>query len=265
MAEHTKIQWCDHTFNSWIGCAKVNEGCQPCYAAAWNDRFHFAEWGPRGKRYRTSKAKWREPLAWNRKAQQADVRRKVFCASLADVFEDHPQLPPWRADLFDLIDRCPNLYWLILTKRPENILSMWPGDYREHVWLGTSIANQRNADEFIDRLLPCRDLVPFLFLSVEPQIAYVDLEPWLSPKPLLDWVIVGGESGPNARPFQIKWAADIIDQCGQANVAVFVKQLGSNAYDGKRRLQLVDSHGGDIHEWPRSLRVRQCPESFVYS
>jgi protein gp37 len=143
---------------------------------------------------------------------------------------------------------------------------MWPGDYRDNIWLGTSIANQRNADEFIDRLLPCRDLAPILFLSLEPQIAYVDLEPWLAPR-LLDWVIVGGESNQGsaeARPFDIRWAADIIDQCEQAGVPCFLKQLGSNAWDGKRKLDLKDKrHGGDIHEWPRHLRVRQSPESFV--
>jgi protein gp37 len=154
----------------------------------------------------------------------------------------------------------------MLTKRPQLILSMWPGDYRDNVWLGTSIANQRNADEDIDKLLPCRDLTPILFLSLEPQIAFVDLQPWL---PFLDWVIIGGESKqPNStpRPFDIRWAADTIDQCEQAQVPMFLKQLGANVWDGKRQLHFRDKrHGGDITEWPRHLRVRQCPESFVYS
>ena len=127
MAENTKIQWCHHTWNPWIGCTKVNEGCQNCYAENLMDtRYHRVQWGPNGTRSRTKT--WRDPLKWNRAAKQAGEKRKVFCASLADVFEDRPELVPWRSEMFDVIDQCQNLYFLLLTKRPENIQRLWKGE-----------------------------------------------------------------------------------------------------------------------------------------
>jgi protein gp37 len=209
-----------------------------------------------------------KPDRWNKEALKTGERPKVFCMSLGDVFEDHPALPPWRVELFERIDRCQALRWLVLTKRPENIGRMWPDDrHRENVWLGTSIANQRIADLNIDRLLEARHLAKLLFLSVEPQLEFVDLSPWLSPVPLLDWVIVGGESDQGVGPprrFDIRWARDVIQQCGQARVPCFVKQLGANAWEGNRRLHFLDRHfGGDWLEWPEDLRVRECPESYA--
>lgn len=264
MAENTKIQWCDHTFNPWIGCAKVNEGCQNCYAENLMDaRYHKVRWGPSGTRQRTKT--WNDPPKWNRAAVAADERRKVFCASLADVFEDRDELAPWRSDLFRLIDRCQNLDFLLLTKRPENIRRMWQGPNRGNCWLGTSVANQKNLDECGPRLLAARGLGPYLFLSIEPQIGLIDLSRFLFPMPVFDWVIVGGESrqGGEPRAFNLDWARLIVRQCREAAVPCFVKQMGSNAYDGGRiPLRFADSHGGDLREWPEELRVRQCPESF---
>jgi protein gp37 len=278
MAENTKIQWTDHTFNPWMGCAKVSEGCQNCYAEALMDtRYGRVQWGPNGTRVRTKT--WNDPPRWDRQARAAGEKRKVFCASLADVFEDRPDLKPWRSDLFKLIDRCPNLYWLLLTKRPENVRRLWEGPNRENCWLGTSIANQKNADEFIPRLLSCRGLGPVLFLSIEPQIGRVDLSRFLFPVPVVDWVIVGGESrqgGGEPREFNLCWAREIVRQCQEATVPCFVKQMGSRPYDldelepdsvghrpiGRVPLRLADAHGGDWNEWPEDLRVRQCPEGF---
>lgn len=264
MAENTKIQWCDHTFNPWIGCAKVNEGCKFCYAETLMDtRYGRVQWGVNGTRSRTKT--WKDPLRWNRAAEAAGERRKVFCASLADVFEDRRELIPWRLDLFDLIDNCPHLYWLLLTKRPENVRSMWKGPNRDNVWIGTSIANQDNADEFIPRLLSCRGLGAHLFLSLEPQIARVDLARFLFPTPVIDWVIVGGESKQGhgePRGFHLEWAKVTVQQCREASVPCFVKQLGSNAWEGGQRYETKDSHGGDWEEWPEALCVRQCPEAF---
>jgi protein gp37 len=277
MAEVTKIQWTDHTFNPWIGCAKVSEGCQHCYALnLMETRYHRVVWGPDGTRARTKT--WAQPLKWDREAQKEGVKHKVFCASLADVFEDFKArdgtfpLDAWRDDLFTLIDRCQNLHWLLLTKRPENIGRQWQPidvdgygiqDCRETVWLGTSISNQRNT-EAIDQLLKSRSLAPVLFLSVEPQIGPVNLRPWLFPEPLIHWVIVGGESkqGPETpRPFDMDWADDLVDQCREANVPVFVKQMGSNVLRHGVPVKLRDSHGGDMMEWPAKLRVRECPEA----
>jgi protein gp37 len=287
-----------------VGCAKVNEGCQNCYAEnLMANRYGRVVWGENGTRSKTKT--WNDPIKWDRAAETAGEKRKVFCASLADVFEDFkgPILtgknqPLWRdrrgrydeseasgfdpyematldvlrKDMFKVIDRCPNLYFLLLTKRPENILRMWPTDEddclrtRENVWLGTSIANQKNADEYVDRLLKSRDLSPVLFLSLEPQIGFVDLRPWLEPKPLVDWVIVGGESKQSkvARPFHMEWCEDMVDQCREAGVACFVKQMGTNVYRGKRKIQLSTPHGEDMAEWPDSIRVRECPEFYLY-
>lgn len=257
-------------FNPWIGCAKVSEGCTNCYAENLMDtRYHRVKWGVNGTRSKTKT--WREPVRWNKQAAAAGEKHKVFCASLADVFEDRDELVPWREELFQLIDATPNLYWLLLTKRPENICNMWPDFnsnevaevYRENVWLGTSIANQKNADECIDRLTDAGLLCPVLFLSVEPQIEFVDLRPWLIEN-LVHWVIVGGESeqAARARPFHMEWAADMVSQCTMANVPVFVKQMGSNVFRNKKQIELKDGHGGDMAEWPEMIRVRQCPEVF---
>ena len=289
MAENTKIQWTTHTMNPWLGCSKVAEGCENCYAETlMADRYHRVVWGPRGTRQRTKT--WRDQVKWNREAEKANEVRKVFCASLADVFEDflgvevkdgtisgqrdqvchQDALAPWRNELFGLIDRTPFLTWLLLTKRPENVRRMWRGQNRDNVWIGTSIANQKNADEYVPRLLSCRGLGPVLFLSIEPQIGRIDLSRYLFPSPVIDWVICGGESKQGhgePRTFDMEWARLIVNQCREANVPCFVKQMGSNPEDSSRRipLMLADGHGGDMAEWPEELRVRQCPETFVPS
>jgi protein gp37 len=274
MAEYTKIQWADHTFNGWIGCQKVHEGCKNCYAEAMMDlRYGRVRWGGSsagGTRVRTKT--WKDPLRWDREAARTGTRPKVFCMSLADVFEDHPSLSPWRSDLFRLIDRCRNLTWLLLTKRPENVRRMWEGPPREHVWLGTSVSDQPTLETWGPRLLSCGGLAARLFLSVEPQLGPVRLAGIMPP---VSWVIVGGESaqgGSPAREFRIEWARSIVEQCRDAAVACFVKQLGSNAdetvwSDSDRDfrripLETADRHGGDWSEWPADLRVRECPESY---
>ena len=252
MAQLTKIQWCHHTFNPWIGCQKVHEGCTHCYAEHLADaRFGWARWGLRGTRRRTSPTNWRAPMKWERQAGRAKKRRRVFCASLADVFEARPELHSWRVDLFALIDQTPWLDWLLLSKRPENVASMWPDPrYRPNIWLGTSISNQKTADEWVPRLVANRERCPVLFLSVEPLLAPIHNLPLDN----IDWLIVGGESGHQARPCQDEWIRSIIDQARAADVAVFVKQLGKR--DGLR-----DKKGGDPAEWPKDLRIREFPRS----
>lgn len=308
MGEHTKIQWTDHTFNPWIGCQRVSEGCNNCYAEG--NRFVVIQrsqgrelWGnqKRSVRHVTSHANWRKPLAWNAAAEAAGVRARVFCASLADVFEDRPELEGPRARLFTLIDGTPWLDWQILTKRPENVPELAPHWFADgcppNVWIGTSVENQARADERIPHLL--RIPATVRFLSCEPLIGPVSFR-WLaawrrpngSPTALrsdaagafgtestnhldalreIHWVIVGGESGPGARPFDVAWAREIIGQCREAGAAPFVKQLGSHAVtvrpdplgigDIEYRARLSDSKGGDWSEWPADLRVRQMPKS----
>ena len=150
MAENSKIEWTDHTFNPWIGCQKVSPGCDNCYAEALMDkRYRKVEWGPHGERKRTSEANWKLPFRWARTAEATGKRPRVFCASLADVFDN--QVPPgWRMDLFALIECTPQLDWLLLTKRPENIRKMVPLFWQEpkltNVWLGTTAEDQEHFD-----------------------------------------------------------------------------------------------------------------------
>ena len=189
MAENSNISWCAHTFNGWVGCQKVSPGCDHCFAEALMDtRFGKVQWGPDGERKLTSDANWRKPLTWNRKAAAAGERPRVFCASLADVFDN--QAPEGaRERLWQLIRDTPNLDWLLLTKRPQNIARMLPygwGDGWPNVWLGTSTENQ----EEYDRRWPILAKIPVVvrFVSVEPLLDRID---YFDGHEVPDWVIVG--------------------------------------------------------------------------
>lgn len=292
MGKDSAIAWTDHTFNPWWGCSRVSPGCENCYAETFSARVGHGVrlpqiWGVDAQRKPMSDAYWREPLKWNREAEKAGVRRRVFCASMADVFEILPERNAQgravqraaRSRLWPLIEKTPWLDWLLLTKRPENVPLLAPYDTLvRRVWLGVTAEDQRRADERIPLLLQIPALVRFV--SAEPLLGPVELgllgtiprviSPRQAPvSDLLHWVIVGGESGPGARPFELAWARDIVGQCKAAGVACFVKQLGSRPYVnvserihgmGGVRLELVDRKGGDPAEWPAELRVRQWPE-----
>lgn len=183
MAENSNIEWTDHTFNPWIGCQKVSPGCDHCYAETWDARGlqqRETRWGPHAARTRTSEANWRKPLAWDRAAKAAGKRARVFCASLADVFDNHASIAQeWRDDLWTLIYRTPHLDWLLLTKRPQNIVKFMPpavenGGIWPNVWLGTTAENQTEADRRIPHLLATPAAVRFI--SAEPLLGPVDLE-----------------------------------------------------------------------------------------
>lgn len=224
MGSNSKIEWCDHTFNPWIGCTKVSEGCKHCYAEQLMDkRWNKVQWGPQGKRVKTSDANWAEPLRWNKQAGQLGIRYRVFCASLADVFDDHPSVQStWRRDLFFMMAGTPNLDWLILTKRPENFHGQVPWSRLPmNIWVGTSVENQEQAEKRIPRLLDIPAKVKFL--SMEPLLGDVKLNNGI------DWVIVGGESGTHARPMHPDWARSVRDQCQAAGVKFFFKQWGEYA------------------------------------
>jgi protein gp37 len=265
MSENSKIEWTDHTFNPWEGCQKVGPGCDHCYAETRNARFSggtAANWGPGAPRRRTSPANWRKPLAWN--AAHAEFfaqhgrRQRVFCASLADVF-DNAVDPAWRADLFDLIEKTPNIDWLLLTKRIVNVIPMISETAQRrfdlaclesprlppNVWLGATIVNQEEVDRDIPKLLAVPARVRFL--SMEPLLGPVTLcnlpigsnrKPLQFPPahdrfdslwgwPRVDWVIAGGESGPGARPMHPDWARSVRDQCAAAGVPFLFKQWGA--------------------------------------
>lgn len=276
MAENSKIEWTDHTFNPWIGCQAVSpDGCKNCYAEALVQRFgdDFSQ------RRRTSEANWKLPLKWNARAAREGRRFRVFCASLADVFDN--QVPvQWRRDLFDLIEATPHLDWLLLTKRIGNARSLYAEAYLDsarqwpaNVWLGATVVNQGEADRDIPKLLAVPARVRFL--SMEPLMGPVDLEQacdiaelehcagtWdtmADPQRchlafrhgsvrLLDWVIVGGESGHGARPMHPQWARDLRDQCEAAGVPFLFKQWG----EWTPGVNVVRMHGkvqtAELHE-----------------
>lgn len=372
MAE-TTIEWAKYTFNPWRGCTKIAPGCENCYAATEAKRFpaNRGTWGLKGTRVVAAEAQWRKPLKWNRDAEKeqkdysdyahrvagdrtiplgdAPGRPRVFCASLADVFEDwdgplvdvegrelwvhdcEPKPEPFRyvpmpkggpaellpcerenldagmyrrltmADvrkrLFSLIDATPNLDWMLLTKRPENIKRMWLTrlgeqaeaasiwSHRSNVWLGASVSTQADVAPNAAALSAIHDLSPVRFLSAEPLLEPLDLGRLVHRKPFysspefqremlgrmaIDLVIVGGESGPGARPCELEWIRSIVEQCRTAGVACFVKQLGAAPYDGVPGYQIplrggVVDHvkhkkGGDPAEWPEDLRVREMPK-----
>jgi protein gp37 len=239
VSENTKIEWADHTFNPWEGCTKVGPGCDHCYAETRNNRFGGGNWGAGAPRRRTSEANWKLPLKWNRQAEAQGVRFRVFCASLADVFDNEVD-PVWRLDLFKLIAQTPNLDWLLLTKRIGNAKNML-GDYQSvsllpNIWLGITVVNQEEADRDIPKLLafPAR----VRFLSMEPLLGPVDLSEWLNfyntiagtntitNQRALSWVIAGGESGPGARPMEAEWVRGLRNQCNKAGVPFLFKQWG---------------------------------------
>jgi protein gp37 len=222
MGDVTRIGWTDHTFNPWWGCSRVSPACRSCYADTLARRWGMDDlWHRHGPRRMLSDATWARPLRWNRDAAAAGTPARVFCASMADVFEDHPDVTGARARLWDLIEATPWLRWQLLTKRPENVAGMvpWAATWPASVWLGTSVENPRLADQRIPVLtsLPARTR----FLSCEPLLAAVDLAPWLG---RLDWVITGGESGPRRREMDPAWLTSVTGQCQAAGVPCFVKQ-----------------------------------------
>lgn len=273
MSANTKIEWCDHTQNFWEGCQKAGPGCDHCYAEARNARFGggvAVNWGPGAPRRRTSEANWRKPLAWNANHDaffaEHGRRQRVFCSSLADVF-DNAVDPQWRADMMQVIADTPNLDWLLLTKRIGNARAMLdaavPGGWTAwpNVWMGATIVNQPEANRDIVKLLA----VPAAkwFLSMEPLLGAVDLSQWLwkccnqpvdglpgdgyfqppdgpqccgngVPSGHLSWVIVGGESGPGARPMHPDWARSLRDQCEAAGVPYMFKQWGEHSLNFDR-------------------------------
>lgn len=313
MGEVTGIEWTHHTFNPWIGCTRVSPGCDNCYADRGSARLG-AQHGLKlweGDRYFTGAAYWRQPERWQRAALEAGQRRRVFCASFADVFDQLPMPSPYRnrmyaarAELFRTIEGTPGLDWLLLTKRPEVVRAMVPEDWLTrwpaNAWMGTTVESQELADKRIPELLNIP--APVRFVSYEPAIEGVDLTRIPTTMavardaddvgvvegatvnaltgdvrshrgrtqvgPRLHWVIVGGESGPRARPFDLVWARLMREACRDAGVAFFMKQLGSVAVDGahmrgarKSLLELKHKKGGDPAEWPEALRVREFPKA----
>lgn len=242
--ENSGIEWTDHTFNGWIGCTKVSEACKFCYAETNSDRFGHVEKWSRDRKY-LSDQNWRKPVTWNKKSPQQKGRRtRIFCASMSDIFEQHPKVKPeWRDRLWALIEATPKLDWQLLTKRPENIMSMVPKDWAfdgfpPNVWMGTTVESQEMAEKRLPVLMeiPAR----IRFISAEPLLGPVDLTPWLSSSPTsqdpqhikgradgVQWVIAGGELASKARPMHPVWLRTMRDACASVTVPFFFKQWGS--------------------------------------
>jgi protein gp37 len=228
MAQNSSIEWTDHTFNPWWGCSKVSPACDNCYAELWAKRMGHQVWGSAAGRRFFSDAHWHEPLTWNEDARIARLRKRVFCASMADVFERRSELHAQRERLWKLIEATPWLDWLLLTKRPQNIQPMvpWSLKWPANVWLGTTIETQMYAEKRLPFLLKNGSVVRFL--SCEPLLGPLDLTHWFRKNGLhsIDWVIAGGESGPRSRPMHPDWAGNILRQCQKANVPFHFKQWG---------------------------------------
>lgn len=246
MGTNTKIAWTDHTFNPWIGCTKVGPGCDHCYAEAMNRRFKFDNWGPGKPRRHTSPANWRKPLQWDREAAKNGVRAKVFCASMADVFDK--EVPDeWRDDLWALIRATPNLDWQLLTKRIGNAAKMLPADWGRgypNVWLMATVVTD---DEYV-RDVPKLLAIPAVVhgLSVEPQLTRIHARS----APQVDWIITGAESGPGARPYDDVWPILWRGYCQMHGIAFFFKQEIVNG----RKVELPELDGRVWAEFPRPRR-----------
>jgi protein gp37 len=308
MGAETKIGWTHSTFNAWHGCVKISPACTNCYAAAFDKRTGHANWGLKAPRRFFGEKHWAEPLKWNASAQKAGERRRVFCGSMMDVFELHSDLvtaerqQQERERLFTLIHQTRWLDWLLLTKRPENAAAClplaWMGDgLPPNVWMGTTVENQEYADLRIPHLLKIP--VRVRFLSCEPLLGPIDVSRWLPPRLQGDpphwrrsvqmpdgptdgvsWVIAGGESGAGHREHQLEWSRSLRDQCADAGVAYFFKQLGEAPTEldpyfrpdaigrllnpagapTRHRLQLAPrSKGESLDEIPADLRIREFP------
>jgi len=251
MGTLTTIGWTDHTLNTHVGCQEASAGCDHCYARDWANRYTRWRglWGrpAHTPRKRTSAATWAQAGAWERAAIREGRQHRVFCNSLSDIFEVHPDLDAIRADLWQLIEDTPHLDWLLLTKRPEQIGRLLPPAWlespRENVWLGTTAELQRWVDIRIPRLLRVPAAVHFV--SAEPLLGPLDLTSYLGTD-RVNWVISGGESGPEHRPMDLDWVRGIRDQCARGGAAFFHKQ-GAHRYPGRE----VELDGRLEHAWPR--------------
>lgn len=261
MADNTKIEWTDATVNFWWGCTKVGPGCDHCYAETWSRRTGESIWGTGVPRRKIKSAvkllhKLDNDFSWW--AADCEIgglhdhsTRRVFIQSMSDLFDNEVPIE-WFDEAWQTITVCNRLEIQIVTKRLPMIEKRLAGrTWPRHAGLLISVVNQEEADRDIPRLIALKKKlgIPWIGLSMEPLLGPVVLRPeWLAE---LDWIIVGGESGPGARPMQNEWAHSLVDQCKAASVSIFVKQLSSG---GPRAIK-------DIDAFPEGLRVREFPHA----
>jgi protein gp37 len=282
VAEHTRIAWADGTFNSWWGCTRITKACKNCYAEAQSRRFGESVWGDNAPRRFFGDKHWNEPIRWNRKAEKEGVQRRIFAGSMCDVFEDRRDLFFPRMRLFRLVEDTPFLTWMFCTKRPQNyhrlLPASWLGGPRPNVWLLATASDQDEFDTAANELIRVPAMVRGI--SVEPMLGPISrAQQWMqrgwfrSPCPAhtkrfelecvdcirqptqdlprINWVVVGGESGPGARPVQSSWVRALRDQCADTRTAFFFKQMGSRGHKGK---------GAELTDIPEDLQIKEFPQ-----
>lgn len=291
MGSKTKIEWTEACWNPVTGCVKVSPGCKHCYAEGIAERFFAKQYPPNAD---GSARKFTDVRCHPERLGEPLRRRKptmYFVNSMSDLF--HEDVPfEFIAQVWQVCSRAPQHTFQILTKRPKRMLefSQWMAgrdhvsiaEWPRNVWLGVSVENMKYACDRIGLLTETPAAVRFI--SAEPLLEEIFIELWLEAQidpsddnrlyPGIDWVIVGGESGPGARPFNLSWAESLLRQCKAARVPFFMKQIGSNSFwdsperrirlatgsDGFTRTAVRNPKGGDMAEWPEWLRVRELPK-----
>lgn len=281
MGEQTGISWTDSTMNWWEGCTKVGPGCDHCYAATrdfrYNNKAGITHWGAGAPRRQMSQHTRNNMMRWQRQAPEFFAehgrRRRVFCSSLSDIFDNEvPQ--DWRDEAFTAMELAPDLLVQICTKRLPNVIRMVPSWWKDWAWpknvglLATAVTVEEVRRELPRLVALKREFgIPWVGLSLEPLIedVHVVLEEFFDAGLKVDWIIIGGESGADARPFDIGWAVRAVHSASRYNVAAFVKQLGARPMLGIDPLRLKDPSGADPSEWPivphRLLHRQDFPEA----
>lgn len=255
MGETTGISWTDSTFNPWWGCVEVSPACDNCYAREVAARFSPGFWGKEAPRRFFGEKHWNDLFRWEKAAVKAGVKRKVFCASMADLFEDRRDLDVWRSKLFEIIMKTPNLIYQLLTKRADRILGLVPSEWNEkgwpsNVWMGVTAENQRRWEERVP-----------LLKGTGAKVKWVSAEPLLSDivddYKGVDWVVVGGESG-SSRMMESSWVNNVLVRCTSAGTKFFFKQKGDML---SAKMGCKNKAGKDPSEWPLWMRVQEFPEA----
>lgn len=229
--------WWDFTFNAWWGCEKVSPACKFCYAE--RDSLSQGDfWGANGNRRFFGDKHWNDPIRWNRKATEEGTRKKVFCLSMGDIFEDRRDLDSARLRVFtDLVPNTPNLDWMFVTKRIEKAMDLVPSSWRDkwpdNAWVITSIENQ----DYLEKRMPYLSKIPARVrgISAEPLCGPVDFTGWENS---IEWMITGGESGDEnlVRIAPPDWYRGLRDWCIKNNKPFYFKQWGEYRplYDGEK-------------------------------